>query len=153
MPTCEICGEETEQRWKVKLGNSNLKTCKNCKEHGKIIEKEKKKQKKQRTKKKKKKKLGKKELTANYGRKIKKKREERKLTQKELSNKINERESTVRKIEKEVIKPTKKTAKKLEKALDIDLYQKPVKFNEYKKNKKVKSKKTTIGDIIELKKE
>ncbi len=156
MKTCEVCGEKTKQRWITKIGNSKLKTCKNCKDHGKSIKKENKSRKTKKTKKKtsektrKSKKTTGKTLIPDYGEKIKRKREKKELTQEELSNQINEKESTINKIEKQKIKPPKRTAKKLEKKLNLKLYEKPT-TPKYKSKNKKKKKKKTIGDVIELK--
>lgn len=159
MATCEICGKETENRWIVKVDNSELKACSDCKSHGKVIRKIKKKRKKpkkkKKTKKKKsnrKKKRKKKELAEGYGEKVKKAREKAGMKQEELAKKIKEKESRIRKIEKEGIMPSEATIRKLEEELEIGLYEKTkdIDTKEYKSKKK--NKKVTIGDVIELKK-
>lgn len=158
MPECEICGKKTDKRWIIKVDNSKLKTCEECSTHGKKIKREgrkikekKKTKKKTKTVKKRKGKRKGKELVPDYSKEIRKARERKELSQEKLSRKINEHESRVRKIEKGKMKPTPKLARKLEKELEIDLYQKPKEVN-VKKTIKDKGK-ITIGDIIKMKSE
>ncbi len=157
MKTCEVCGKETENRWITKLENSKVKACSECRNHGKTIRKEKK-QKKTKKKKKKRKKPKKthrkkeKEIDPDYTSKIKKARENKEMTQEELSNEIKESESRIKKIEKGKMTPTREITRKLEKKLDVNLLKDPENIKVNKKRKK-KTKKATIGDVIELKEE
>ena len=89
-------------------------------------------------------------LISGYGEKVRKERERRNFSMKDLAGRLNEKESVVKKIEHEEIRPTDKLIKKIEKALELSLRQEV---------KDVIGKSTTgiepmtLGDMIKLKKD
>ena len=83
----------------------------------------------------------------NYGKKIIEARERMDLTREEFAKKINEKESMIKRIEHEDMRPNQALTKKIERFLNIRL-------TETYERKKITSKpakgKLTLGDIIEL---
>jgi len=116
---CEICGAEGELV-RAKIEGSVLRVCKNCAKFGEVIPETKV--------------LGvplmrggghklrygakpiegEFVLVSGYGSIVRKKREGMGLSQKDFAQRLNEKESIVRQIEHEHIKPDEKTTKKIE---------------------------------------
>ncbi len=90
------------------------------------------------------------EFVADYDMRVRKRREDLNLTKEELARKLNEKKSTITKIESKHLHPDNKLIKKLEKLLQIKLTEEIPSEVEHKKSglKKV----FTIGDLIEIKK-
>lgn len=57
----------------------------------------------------------------DYGKRVREAREARDLTRPELAKKINERESIIRRIERQTMEPDEKLTKKIERFLNIKL--------------------------------
>jgi len=83
----------------------------------------------------------------NYGKKIIEARERMNLTREEFAKKINEKESIIKRIEHEDMRPNQALTKKIERFLKI-------KLTKVYEKKKITGKpgkgSLTIGDIIEL---
>lgn len=124
MPSCQLCGEDSDNLKKAKIEGAVMKVCSSCSDMGDVIEQ---KQKKKKTKKKTKSRRPRDtEVLANdYGSRVKDAREDRKLSIKELADDLNEKASLIRKVEREDLKPEKALAKKLSKKLGITLYVNP----------------------------
>jgi uncharacterized protein (TIGR00270 family) len=69
------------------------------------------------------------------------------LTREEFSKKINERESVIRRIEKEEMRPSESLTKKIENFLKIKLTEV---YEKKKIRERPKKGSLTIGDIAEL---
>lgn len=149
MANCELCGRSAQLVGAVVEGTM-LSLCQNCSKFGnvvsipksplrakvtqKIIEIDKYLE----------------EIVPDYSDKIKTAREYLKLDQQALALKINEKLSTLQRIESGKLTPTVSTARKLEKELGIRIVDK---YNIPKDNKlNIKNEKLTIGDIIKLEK-
>jgi len=147
MPSCQLCGESSEELKKAKIEGAVLKVCSSCSDMGDVIEK-----KKQVTKKKKRTSRRPRDtesLASNYGERVKEAREEQKLSIKELSDDLNEKASLVKKVEREELKPDKSLAGKLSKALNITLY-----VNSEVSDYEVESsddREATLGDVADIK--
>ncbi|HUV79409.1 MAG TPA: multiprotein bridging factor aMBF1 [Candidatus Bathyarchaeia archaeon] len=135
MTECEICGVEIEGKAQyVAIGSSKLRVCKACARHGTVVVED--------TKTKitfgservqlaqAKRRLYDQmdheieeglEIAEDYGRKIKEAREKAGLKQAELAQRINEKQSLLRKIEHEEIIPSDEVRKKIERLLKIAL--------------------------------
>ncbi len=87
-------------------------------------------------------------LKKDYGREVKKARENKNLTMEELSKKISVKKSVIRRIENEDLKPDGKISEKLERELDIELYDENEEnsFESGGQNENL-----TIGDVTEVK--
>jgi len=149
---CAICGKKTNKLFKAMIEGSVQEVCESCLKYGQKIEESLIREspiiKKSIF-------LNTKEpdleedifLIENYGRIIQEKRKNMGLDRKEFAKKINEKESIIRRIESEEMKPDKSLLYKLEKFLNINLQEK------YEKRKftpkKIKGE-LTIGDIIEI---
>ena len=125
MPSCQLCGKDSDDLTKAKVEGAVLKVCDSCSDMGQTVE-----QKKQKTKKKTKKKKTYRpkdtEILANdYGERIKDARESEKLSIQELADQLNEKASLIKKIEREDLKPEKSLANKLSSELDVTLYVNP----------------------------
>jgi len=150
MPSCELCGKDTDSLKKAKIEGANLKVCDSCAEMGETMDSG---GKSKKTKKKKKKsrssKRNRKTLAPNYGDIVKQAREDEKLSITEVADDLNEKESVIKKIEGEDLKPDKSLASKLSKKFDIDLYT-----NAEVSNVDTESgdtRKATLGDVAEVK--
>ena len=149
MPSCELCGKDTDSLKKAKIEGATLKVCDSCADMGETLDtggtgKKRKKKKKSRTSKRKRK-----TLAPDYGEKIKKAREDEKLSITEVADDLNEKESVIKKIEGEELKPDKSLAGKLSKKFNIDLYT-----NTEVSNVDTDSgdtRKATLGDVAEVK--
>ncbi len=90
------------------------------------------------------------ELVDDYHEVVRTAREDRGWSQAELGMKIKEKESLVHRIETKSIRPSTKVAKKLEKTLNIKLFEN---VGDIDVEQKVSlSQGLTIGDIIKFKK-
>ena len=149
---CDLCGKTTESLAKAVIEGVKLDVCTECSKFGKVIAikrpsaKEQIKQIAKQQEKEERLEL----LVENYGEIIKKKREAIGLTQKEFASRINEKESTMHKIESGALEPSLHLAKKLEKALGIKLIeQHEEKYESLKKNR---IEGFTLGDFINVRK-
>ncbi len=150
MAECEICGVE-EPLYLVEIDRAKLRVCRDCSKSGKVLvspgyprpqRKEKPIQKKTRT--------TEIEIVSDYGKRIKDARNGMKIKREVLAEMINEKASFLDRVESERTLPPEQLAKKLEKALNITLFeevgteQNPVTSSQ--------SRGVTLGDIIKVKK-
>ena len=148
MPSCQLCGEDSDNLKKTKIEGAVMKVCSSCSDMGDVVEQKKKKK----TKKSKSKTYRPKDtekLTSNYGEKLKEAREDRKLSIKELADSLNEKASLIKKIEREDLKPEKSLANKLSKELDVTLYVNPEVYDTSVES--TDDGKATLGDVAEIK--
>jgi putative transcription factor len=120
MNDCDICGRPTKTVYVVEIEGATMNLCSNCakdKKPVRIIQKrEESRSKLQGT--------GKAEeldIVPDYGRRIKSAREVMGLSAKVLAEKINEKESTLARVERQEMLPPETLMKKLEKELGIRL--------------------------------
>jgi putative transcription factor len=148
MPSCQLCGKDSDDLQKTKIEGAVMKVCDSCSDMGETVEQPNKKSKK--TKKKKTYRPKDTQVLANdYGNRVKEAREDRKLSIKELADTLNEKASLIKKIEREDLKPEKSLAKKLSKELDVTLY-----VNPEVSDHSVESgddRKATLGDVADVK--
>lgn len=145
---CDLCGKVEVNLRRTLIEDIELNVCTDCSKFGKIIGYVKNitlkpirkiEQKEERTE----------LLVENYAEIIKKKRESMGLTQKDFANKLNEKETTIHKIETGILSPSLPLARKLEKLLGIKLIE------EYEEKHMVSNKKRTegftLGDFLNVK--
>ncbi len=149
MASCELCGKDTDSLKKAKIEGATLKVCDSCADMGETVETggkktRKKKKKKSRTRKKKTK-----TLDPNYGDKVKQAREGEKLSITEVADDLNEKESVIKKVEGEELKPDRSLASKLSKKFGIDLYTNPDVADV--DTDSGDTRKATLGDVAEVK--
>lgn len=147
---CELCGKIDERLNRALIEGVELNVCIGCAKFGKILGSVKKPILLRRAEIITENKDEKIELLVeDYATVIKKRREAMGLTQKDFSNKINEKESVIHKIETGALEPSLSLAKKLEKFLGVKLveehHEKHEQFN------KSKGGGFTLGDFIKLK--
>ncbi len=148
MPSCELCGKETDSVKKAKIEGAVLRVCESCASIGEDLSQKstRKKKKKRRTPKKR----GSDEvLIPKYGEKLKEARESDQLSIKEVANDLNEKESLISKIEKQELKPDKTLAKKLSDKFNITLYTNP-EVSDYGAQDRGNQKKATLGDVADI---
>ena len=143
MASCELCGKENELKVAF-VERVELRVCSNCCKYGKVVDEG---FSKNYSKVKIKMDEINETVAENYFELIKNATESKKFSQKDLALKINEKESTLAKIEQGVLKPTIDLAKKLEKFLAIKLIVKE-KLTETL-NLKAGNERFTIGDFLE----
>ena len=125
MSACEMCGKEVPL-FKALIEGTELKVCKECASHGKILQRpvfvqKEKKKKKEEPQEEEKETIE--MLVEDYSQKVKDTRQRLGLKQEELAKKLKEKESIIQKIETANFKPNLKLAKKLERFLKIKLVQ------------------------------
>ncbi|MCW7071488.1 TIGR00270 family protein [ANME-1 cluster archaeon ex4572_4] len=149
MTQCEICGAEIKGGRAglcIKIGSSELRVCKSCARHGTVVETETWREKSGKDKKQQTAVVGagkraeaerrqdsrlyekmehdldaEAELAEDYGQRIKKAREKAGLKQAAFAQKINEKQSLLRKIEREEVLPSEAVRRKIERSLNISL--------------------------------
>ncbi len=150
MPSCQLCGKDVDSLKKAKIEGATLKACNSCADMGETVEtstsKRRKKKKKSRTRSTGRRKS--KVLASNYGQMIKKAREKEKLSIKEVAESLNEKESVIKKIESQDLKPEKSLASKLEKKFGIELYVNPEVSDV--KTESGDDRSATLGDVAEV---
>ena len=146
---CEICGKVTRKIFITEIEGIALRVCEECSKSGRIlniVEERKTIKDKQKLKMEFEEEY---ELVENYGKLIAEARKKMNLSIEELAKKIGEKESLIRKIEREEIRPSDKVIEKLEKFLKIKLKEKiEVKFKNEKKGKEMKLR---IVDVVKIK--
>jgi uncharacterized protein (TIGR00270 family) len=154
---CELCGKECECRPAI-VDNVRMMLCPGCMKYGKGISvisaktNSKKPAILERIRRPKEKDVYKdmtKELVSNYNIIIKKGREKKRLSREELGFRIGERTVTISKIENGDLKPSDKMAQKLEKELDINLFEEMASIPSYAtKGSSASRVSRTLGDFI-----
>jgi putative transcription factor len=86
-------------------------------------------------------------IVDDYGKKIIEARKKINLTREEFAKKIGEKESVIKRIESEEMRPDDKLTEKIERFLKIKL---KVSYEESKVTEKPKRGKLTLGDVVEI---
>lgn len=148
MASCELCGSSSDSLKKVKIEGTKLKVCDSCADMGEEVgsssNKKRKKKKKSRTKR-----SSDKVLVSNYGEKIKEARESEQLSISEVADDLNEKESLLRKLESQDLKPDKPLANKLSKKFGVTLYTNPD-VADYSQTDNADSRKATMEDVADI---
>lgn len=147
MSTCELCGKDTDSTKTVKIEGAKLDVCDSCADMGEEVKTGgKKKQKKSKSSSRRSR--SKDVLVNDYGKKVKQAREDETLSIKELADDLNEKESLIKKIEQQQLKPDKPLARKLSKRFNIELYTNP-EVADYSKSKTT-DRKATMEDVADI---
>jgi putative transcription factor len=146
---CEICGRKAKKIFVTEIEGVILRVCEECAKSGRIlniIEEGKTIKEKQKPNIEFEEEY---ELVENYGKLIAEARKRMSLSVEELAKRIGEKESLIRKIEREEIRPSDKIIEKLEKFLKIKLMEKiEVKSKNGRKGEEMKLR---IADVIKIK--
>ena len=150
---CDLCGKADERLNRAIIESVELNVCNDCSKFGKVIGQVRVASKKEISKKTKS--IEEQEekielIVENYSEIIRKKRESMNLSQKDFASKLNEKESTIHKIETGTFEPSLELAKKLEKFLGIRLIEEHQEKHENFKMSKEEG--FTLGDFIKIKK-
>jgi len=148
MASCELCGRDVDSLEKAKIEGATLKVCDSCADMGETVETKSKKKKRKKKKSRTSSKTSSEVLASNYGEMIKDARESEKLSIKEVADSLNEKESVIKKIESEDLKPEKSLASKLEKKFGIELYVNPSVSDVETDSGDERS--ATLGDVAEV---
>jgi len=149
MPSCELCGNDSDSLKKAKIEGATLKACSSCAEMGETVENTSKKTRKKKKKRSKTRRQNREVLATDYGERVKQAREGDKLSIKEVANDLNEKESVIKKVESQDLKPDKSLASKLSKKFGIELYVNPEVSNVDTDSGDDRS--ATLGDVAEVK--
>ena len=146
---CEICGREAKLK-RAMVEGVEMMVCQECSRYGVILPEKK----KTTTIAKKTKKIipyskdvfeeMKQELVSDWGKKIKEARERKGMSRQELGAKVGEKTTTIAKIENEELRPPDETVRKLEKVLEIKLFQEIE--DAVVKHKEIRP--LTLGDLL-----
>ena len=125
MPECTLCGKQVPTLNKIELEGAIIEVCDDCVKFGKVTETtiprksyrpmpkevnltgilaE-----------------GERIFVPDYGNRVRKAREARGLSQTEFARKINERESIIRRVERQMLEPSDALTRKIERFLNIKL--------------------------------
>ncbi len=121
MDECEICGRKSEELYLVDIDGTQLSVCRKCASGKEILQTFVKPQEERKMVYTRAPDLSAGEIVDNYGRVIRQARESMGLPAKVLAERINEKESTLVRVEAEHALPDDRLVKKLEKALGIRL--------------------------------
>lgn len=150
MPSCELCGNETTSLTKVKIEGAEVKTCDSCAQMGEEVNTGTSKPRKKKTESKSRTRGRDTDtLAPDYGDRVRVAREEKKLSLAEVSDDLNEKESVIRKVENQDLKPEKSLASKLSRKFGVDLYVNPEVSNV--DDSTSDSRSATLGDVAEVK--
>jgi len=146
---CEICGKETKKIFITEIEGVVLRACEECSKGGKILNIITKNNKPKIERQMSDYQEGEYELIEDYGKVIEEARKKIGISLEELAKGIGEKESLIRKIEREEIKPSDKIINKLEKFLKVKLREK-IDYKP-KENKKQLEEKLRIADVVKIK--
>lgn len=149
MPSCELCGKDSDSLTKVKIEGAKLNVCDSCSDMGTEIKTKKKTRKKKKSSSSSRKRRKEKVLAQDYGQRIKEAREDEPLSIKEVADDLNEKESLIKKIESEKLKPDRALAQKLEHKFNITLYTTPS-VNDVDTDSG-DTRKARLGDVADIK--
>jgi len=120
---CDICGKETNIIYVVEVEGAVMNVCAECSKGKKVIDKIDPSRQEKKVAKAKEEKEKESEIIEHYGEAIRKAREKLGLPLNVLAERINEKASTLLRIEEEKTLPTDKVVKKLEKELGVKLLE------------------------------
>jgi putative transcription factor len=145
-----MCGSDTSSSTKVKIEGAVLKVCDSCKDLGDEVKTSSNKKKRKKKKSSSRKRGSGKVLVPDYGEKLKSAREDEQRSIKEVADELNEKESLIKKIEKQDLKPDKSLAGKLSDRFDITLYTNSEVSNHGSATENSSSKKATLEDVADI---
>ncbi|MFP4631974.1 MAG: multiprotein bridging factor aMBF1 [Halobacteriales archaeon] len=167
---CEMCGKETDSLRVVQIEGSKLEVCADCESFGEVLHEEQpsaetesdsgseggRKTRSTSSSKRSSGSGGRRRdpfeeigtLAADYDSRVRDARESMGLTQEELSDRLNEKQSLIRKIEAGDMRPDEEVRSKLERALDVSLTEE-VSADDWESDSA--SEGFTLGDVIERK--
>ncbi len=148
MEECEICGRKAANLYLVELEGAQMVACSECSKGAKVLDQLTTAEKVEQAKRPEKK-VEELQVIDKYGLAIRRGRESLGIPLKVLAEKINEKESTLFRVENEQMLPGDKLAKKIEKELGIRLIVKeePTASQHFQ----TKSNEVTLGDALLLK--
>lgn len=156
MASCEMCGKECKKVIAAKIDGVQMMVCHDCVRHGQAIQVQRKPSKpspgrpfptQQRKPRDVFQKMEK-ELVSDWSDRIQNARDKKGLSREELGFRIGERTVTISKMENGDLRPSDKTAKKLEKELDITLFEQVEKLSSDAKKRSFSGGGYTLGDFI-----
>jgi putative transcription factor len=143
---CEICGEKAKRIFVVEIEGVRVRACEKCSKSGNILTIIEEKNEERKEKKLYREMTDEYLLVENYGKIISEARKKAGLSIREIAEKIGEKESLVKKIEKEEIRPSEEVVDKLERILKVNLRERIKEGRESKK--KETGKKLRIADVV-----
>jgi putative transcription factor len=143
---CEICGEKTKRIFVVEIEGVRVRACEECSKSGNVLTIIEEKNEKRKEKKLYREMIDEYLLVENYGKIISEARKKAGLSIREIAEKIGEKESLVKKIEKEEIRPSEEVIDKLERILKVNLRERIKEVGETKKMEI--GKKLRIADVV-----
>ncbi len=151
---CEVCGASDADKI-AEVEGSEMRVCEECSSLGTVKSKSSSKKRKPKKKTKGSDKSWRDSseteevLKRDYGKVVRDAREGADLTMEDLAEKISEKESVVRRVENEELRPDEKLSKKLERELDIELFEEME--LDVKDFSSGEDEELTIGDVAEVK--
>lgn len=149
IPECTLCGKNVDKLFLAEVEGSKIEVCEACGKFGEIFEEIKPKVERVVVERQSIPQLEKpeEEFKSSYGKIIMQARQKMGLERKDFAKKINEKESIIRRIESQQMRPDDKLKRKIENFLGIKLTEI---YEEKKLEKKTQEYTLTLGDIIEV---
>lgn len=144
---CTLCGKTLSKMFLIEVEGSQIEVCEKCSNYGKIIREVKSSPKKVQPPKEVKAEPER-VLKPNFGMLIIQARRNLGLERKDFAMKISERESVIKRVESQQMRPDDKLIKKIESFLKIEITEI---YEDKEVQKKTEKGTLTIGDIIEVK--
>lgn len=154
MGTCEMCGGDGPLK-KTKVEGTTLKLCEDCQSVGDVVESSSGTVTRSRSSSSSRSRTnrssgGGKELAPDAGKRVKRAREDSGLSVSDLADRLKEKDSVVRRIESGKLTPDRSLARKLERKLDVDLYEEAP---EVAQQAGTEASEATIGDVADVRKQ
>lgn len=151
MATCEMCGGDGPLK-KTKVEGTTLKLCEDCQSVGDVVESPSGSVTRSRSSSSSRRSRsgGGKDLAPDVGKRVKRAREENGLSVSALADRLKEKDSVVRRIESGKLTPDRSLARKLERKLDVDLYEEAP---EVSQGSSSETSEATIGDVADVRKQ
>lgn len=153
MGTCEMCGGDGPLK-KTKVEGTTLKLCEDCQSVGDVVESSTGSVTRSRSSSSSRSRTnqsgGGKELAPDAGKRVKRAREDSGLSVSNLADRLKEKDSVVRRIESGKLTPDRSLARKLERKLDVDLYEEAP---EVSQGERTEASEATIGDVADVRKQ
>lgn len=150
MATCEMCGESGDLT-RAQVEGATLKLCENCQDVGNPVDTEAVSAPSSSSSRPRPRQEESEEVVEDYADQVNQAREDSGLSVADLADELKEKESVVRRVETGKLVPNRKLARKLERALDIGLYEE-LREGRHQQQESSGEDDATIGDVAQVRK-
>lgn len=148
MATCEMCGVNGDLR-KTRVEGTTLDLCEDCQDVGEVLDQSTASASTSGPKRSRRSDQPVEELVEEFDRRVKQAREARDMSVAGLAQAIKEKDSVIHRVETGKLSPDRKLARKLERALDISLYEEP-ETTQSRRRTQTETDSQTLGDVADV---